>query len=290
MHQSKQKRSVKSRSTRSEQKTGTKSKPSVQRKKKGDKIIKIGQKTETPKGVIQIQTNYQNSDSRCLRGKRHLRGIKPLPPPNLDDISPIVAHHVSQSKSPGKKVGSREKEPFDRRNLRSSPRTVETPSASFLKSSHVRNSNLKDDSGLFLSPRKTMPRFSEGKTSTPACVPKKTSHKVARKEHGRKCEMKVETSTPCEIKPLKSYTKLKKPLSELSPVQRTETPTSDYGSMVSYVSPSPTTAKKRKNRASSPAFTLEDDDTGELSVNTGVPLASNLQCHFYCSLVDFTKF
>lgn len=198
----------------------------------------------------QLQPVIHLGDSaRVVRGKRHLRNVKPLPPPNLDDISPIVCHLEAKiKKSPKNNV--------EVKQLRSSPRLVVTPAVSFLESTD--SSVDKDDSGLFVSPRKTMPVFSTGKTSTPASLPQRGSKKVGKKVAAKNVA-KTDTSTPVEINTCKNFTKIKGPL-EVSPVQRMETPTSDYGSMQSFDIASPFPVRKgKKKRSSSPAFTLEED-------------------------------
>lgn len=226
---------------------------------------KVAQEAKTPKLPLQKQPVFQNCDSeKLVKGRRNWKNVKPLPPPNLDDISPIVSHQMQRIQSDTDTIFVTPKEGTRTRSLRSSlNKIVETPSASFLKPQTPKSD--ENDSGLFLSPRKTMPRFSEGKTSTPALsLPSKAVKKTKQKRTVR-IVSKTETSTPVEVerKEPKTYTKVKSKMPEISPVQRTETPTSDYCSMESIVTPSPTPVKQKgKKRASSPAFTLEDD-TGE---------------------------
>ena len=198
---------------------------------------------KTPKPMLQPCDSMQ-----IVRGRRHLKNMKPIAQPNLDDISPIVCHQEKKTERTGKtKPKSRE--------LRSSLRNVDSPCVSFIESQT--DDNDKNDSGLFVSPRKTLPRFSSGKTSTPASLPLKARKKVENKT-GTKIVGK--TSTPVEKTTQKKYTKLKSKTLEPSIIQRADTPTSDYGSMESFDVPSPTPVKKgRQKRSHSPAFTLDDD-------------------------------
>lgn len=231
-------------------------------KKKGSTVTP---KSRTMKPVLKEDIKEQ-TDVEQHKRKRILKAIPPL---NLDDISPIIRGRRSNSSAKRKKEEKQDKVK-GLNTSRKSPRVqakLVSSSTSFTEPVEEADSN---DSALFLSPRKTMPRFSNEKTSTPADLPVKIKSRTAAVKKVSKNSLK-KTSTPNEIKtkPKRDFTNIKQNISRLSPVQRTETPspTSDYASMDSFMTPSPAPPAKqsRKRRGSSPAFKLEEDDSGTFS-------------------------
>jgi len=214
-------------------------------------------------------SSLRSSSSKQQRGQRlkkqsgdkldSCKNIKTLSTPSLLQFSPIVGKDTSESFA-SKKKGNAD---LVKRTLRSSGVAIETPPVSFIKPSPKCN----DDSAIFVSPRKTMPRFDDEKTSTPAPVLTKVKSKT--KKLVLQPIVSTNTSTPNEQINRKSRTQKKQvtktiaSIEALSPMERMETPTSDYASMDSHLlSPSPTPAKQgRKKRASSPAFTLDEEES-----------------------------
>ncbi|XP_053399707.1 uncharacterized protein LOC128557089 [Mercenaria mercenaria] len=223
-------------------------------------VTKCTPKGRVSKAVIPLENIHDENETK--KGNKRLRALKPIPPPNLDDISPIACERKS---TPSRKRASDSKkginETAKNRKLRSSKggEIQLTASVSYMESEE---GNSADDSAIFVSPRQTMPRFNAAKTSTPANVSAK-SKKMPVKNMSRLASK--DTSTPNESKPKRGFTGIKGNISKLSPVQRLDTPTSDYGSMEVIQTPSPTPPVKasRKKRGNSPAFTLEDEDSGE---------------------------
>ncbi|KAL4237304.1 hypothetical protein ACF0H5_002022 [Mactra antiquata] len=235
---------------------------------------KISSSTITPKSRHTKPILKEIPVEQIELKKRKRKGVdKPVPPFSIDDISPILRGRNS-AKTSGAKIQlsqkKKEQEDEKEKQLRKSPRVAKNSSAS---SSFIKSDDVNNDSGLFLSPRKTMPRFSSGKTSTPADLPAKIKNRktVVKKEIKKVVK---NTSTPNEIKakPKRDFTHIKENISELSPVPRLETPspTSDYASMDSFISPSSpdnNDKQSRKRRSSSPVFKLEDYSDERLDLN-----------------------
>ena len=253
-------------------------KPKGVKKSKGSsalKTLKAGktkaksQKTTTCTASCTPLSSLRSSSSKQQRGQRlkkqfgdkldSCKNIKTLSTPSLLQFSPIMGKDTSESYA-SKKKGNAD---LVKRTLRSSGVAIETPPVSFIKPSPKCN----DDSAIFVSPRKTMPRFDDEKTSTPAPVLTKVKSKT--KKLVLQPIASTNTSTPNEQINRKSRTRKKQvtetiaSIEALSPMERMETPTSDYASMDSHLlSPSPTPAKQgRKKRASSPAFTLDEEES-----------------------------
>ncbi|XP_052271053.1 uncharacterized protein LOC127871843 isoform X2 [Dreissena polymorpha] len=223
--------------------------------------------TETRKGKInslsKVTPKINQPSSKCrsrqnevvtsaLAKQRSNKFVKPIPPPNLDDISPVVKD-TKQSKGRSKN----EKPVPEKRRLRSSDFAQESPIVSNT------SKNNDNDSAIFLSPRIPTSQLCAEKTSTPVSVTVKKTAKQVNKVLKSKLE---NTSTPNDkCRPTKTFSRIKDklPAVGLSPVEtveRTETPTSDYASMDCIVTPSPVqSSTQRRKREHSPAFTLDDE-------------------------------
>ncbi|XP_052768735.1 nucleolar protein dao-5-like [Mya arenaria] len=225
------------------------------------KFGKISAK-EPKKSKVQLsEKKKEATPKRTLRQSKQACGnaapaviIKcPISTPSLDNISPIIKQNTGRHTNESK------------RKLRSSDVNIETPAVSFAEAQQTPAS--KDDSAIFISPRKTMPRFDDEKTSTPASFATKQKTKPLKRV--LKTSTVTNTSTPDEPKPKRAYTKIIEKNPVPSPAERVETPTSDYASMDSSIlTPSPPKPKSvRRKRESSPAFTLEEQDIESPSLN-----------------------
>ncbi|XP_060562466.1 uncharacterized protein LOC132722061 [Ruditapes philippinarum] len=266
------KTTAKGKSTKTKQVSSDKIKLKAGSTKTADAVSKA---TVTPKGrsskvIISIQNANVEQQKEPKQGNSRFRALKPIPQPNLDDISPIIRDRKSKTPTRTKRSSDSktvENDSVERKKLRSSTNGTESKFSGSVSYMEAEESSSSNDSAIFVSPRQTMPRFNAAKTSTPAEVSGK-SKKLATKKVSKHAAKN--TSTPNEFKPKKNFTGLKENIAKLSPVQRLDTPTSDYGSMEIIPSPSPKKVSRRK-RESSPAFTLDEDDSGEnINLNKSV--------------------
>ena len=228
---------------------------------KGKRNVQVTPKVAERKKMTSTSENKEKFKQNKVKKK-----MKPLPPPNFDDVSPIVMNPTKRRSN----RSSKEQTPLSCQNIendkklknRSNP-SLDTPRLSFSDAEKT----LSDDSAIFVSPRQMRSRNSteKKKTSTPAIAPCKTLKKEEKTKQPKPDKAVKDTSTPCDARQTRAFTRLKTVEPECSPVQRNETPTSDYGSMDavdSLVIPSPVSEKKSKRKRGSsptPAFSLEDD-------------------------------
>lgn len=237
--------------------------------------------TKTPKGQIggkKVLRAVQQTVVTPVLRKRVTKGHLKCAQPNLEDVSPIIGS-TKQMKCEKKNLPGQKRRRGQSndgvRDLRSAKKitqsVIETPPVSFSVSKCDFN-----DSAIFLEPKANL--FQSTKTSTPTISSK--AKKSKQKNFNKKknlCHKPVVTSTPNEIKPHSTYTKLKKKTQEVSPafnqqqstesnsvspIVRGETPTSDYASMDSVdliPSPSPLKQPATMTIDPAPAFSLDDD-------------------------------
>ena len=196
---------------------------------------------------------------------------------SVDSVSPVLPD-TSQKNKQSKKVSGKSKTRVcnvnkgKTRKVRPDKESNDVPipkmpSVSFLDT-EIFSEPYEDDSAIFLSPKMKKPSTNKVKPQTPLPVGIVKDKRISSIECSFNVENIKSTSTPnpepkIDGDPIRDHIlvssdpKLNQP--EFSPVKRVETPaTSDYGSMNSFVSPTPQKVREREH-SPSPAFSLDDD-------------------------------